>query len=249
MSNRRILIATPSYSGKMDARYHGCVAQMSVEAHQNGWKLDYLVRTTDSILPRARNILLAQFMASGCDDMLFVDSDVWCDPGSFTRIMSHPVDLVGGAYPHRGEIEGFVFRPFDDRLFFDQNTGLMEVDAAATGFLRIRRCVVEQMIAARPDEWYNDITAPEGMKVYNLFDFQLADHMYWSEDYVFCRRYHELGGKAWVDPELILHHEGSKIYSGRLGDWLRARYAQSQAAAKVDSPSDADEARKLLAAE
>lgn len=246
---RKVLIATPSYSGATDARHETCIAQMSAECHALGWKLDRCTRTTDSVLPRARNVLLGNFMASGATDLLMIDADTWCDPGSFTRIMMHNVDLVGGAYPHRGEIDGFVFRPFNDRLFFDDKTGLMEVDACATGFLRITRAVVERLIAAHMDEWYHDITAP-GMQIFNLFDFKLDEHMYWSEDYVFCRKWRAVGGQSWIDPELMLHHKGEKVYSGRLGDWLRDRYRDLQAAGKIPGQGDTlTEAEKLLAAE
>jgi hypothetical protein len=73
--------------------------------------------------------------------------------------------------------------------------------------MRITRSVGEKMIAAYPDLWYHDSTcSPAGLKVYNLFDFELLNHQYFTEDYVFCRRFRAIGGKVWVDPILELDH-------------------------------------------
>jgi hypothetical protein len=224
---RRILIATPTYNGELDYRYHASIAKMSQEANAKGWGCDFTLRTTDSILPRARAVLFAQFLEGNFDDMMCVDSDVWAESGCFTRLMSHDVALVGGVYPHRGDKEGFVFKPWQDRLMFDEKTGLMEVEASPTGFLRIRRDCAEKLVAAHQDEWYEDMTAP-GKRLFNLFEFQFnkATHQLWGEDYTFCKKWAALGEKTWIDPELILHHKWQTESVGALGPWLRTKYAR-----------------------
>src|SRR5271170_1821784 len=114
---RKVFVATPCYSGKLAREHTSFVAQMSIEAHSMGLSMDYCVRTTDSILTRARNCLVAKFMETDATDFLFVDSDVWASPGTFTQIMKHDEDIIGGCYPHRGDDhDGFVFRPLEDKL-------------------------------------------------------------------------------------------------------------------------------------
>jgi hypothetical protein len=44
-----------------------------------------------------------------------------------------------------------------------------------------------------------------------------------GEDYAFCRRWTDMGGKVWVNPEIKMGHVGYKTFQGHLGDWLRSR--------------------------
>jgi hypothetical protein len=55
-----------------------------------------------------------------------------------------------------------------------------------------------------------------------MFEFQVRDHRLYSEDYNFCRRWREIGGTCWVDPDQTLHHIGTKVFSGNLMRWLES---------------------------
>ena len=37
---------------------------------------------------------------------------------------------------------------------------------------------------------------------------------YLSEDYTFCRRWQNMGGKVYVDPHVILDHVGTYTFKG-----------------------------------
>jgi hypothetical protein len=43
---------------------------------------------------------------------------------------------------------------------------------------------------------------------------------YLSEDYTFCRRWQQIGGKIWIDPKTKLTHIGSYTFNGNIGDLL-----------------------------
>lgn len=104
--------------------------------------------------------------------------------------------------------------------------GLLEVYDAGTGFMLISREALETMIAAfKEDISYvsdsstvnNDGTI-ERVQVerYALFDtsIDLETNRYLSEDYTFCRRWQNVGGQVWIDPNIILNHHGSYTYRG-----------------------------------
>jgi hypothetical protein len=229
------MIAVPSNAGTPDYSTAMSIATAQMEAAQRGWMADTVYRVKDSMITRARNVLFTLFLQSECTDLFFIDDDIGCQPGSFGRLMDHPVEIVGGSYrSRRGDIEEFVLKPLPgDGLCFDpdQKTGLMEVEAVPTGFMRITRAAALRMVEAYPDLWFYDSTAP-GMKIHCLFDFALdqENHMYWSEDYYFCRRWRAIGGKVWVDPFLELTHTGKDAFKGNLLDWLKRRNAEHQAA-------------------
>lgn len=226
---RRIMIGCPSGAGHPHYTTNLCSERMIMEGLENGWQVDHYFRGHDSMITRARDVIFSNFYHEPTyTDLFFLDDDVACRPGSFTRIMNHPVDLVGGAYRGKREPEEYTIRALpsgeDGRhLQFDPETKLMEVEAVATGFMRITRKCAETFVNADPDAWYYDCTAPKDMKVFSIFDNYLdrPARAKWSEDYYFCRKYRELGGRVWVDPMLELDHTGEKTFTGCLFDYLK----------------------------
>jgi len=179
----------------------------------------------DSLISHARNVCVAKFLESDCTDLFFLDSDVACGPGAFSRIMKHPVDLVAGVYRVKSETVRYPVEwlgPGD--LWADPATGLLEVRDVPFGFVRLTRAAVEKMVEAHKDEWFTAAGA-ESLKCWLLFNTEVKDNRFWGEDFYFCRQWRELGGKVWVDPEIPLQHidaEGTP-YIGHLGNWLRNR--------------------------
>lgn len=246
---RNIFFAVPSYSGHIHYSTHLSIVRALGEVTQRGWLAEEVFRTADSVISRARNVLFSMFLASNCTDLFYWDSDVSCRPGCFVRLMEHPVDIVGGAYRGRSDAENFVMRTLPSGIMqFDPATKLMEVDAIGTGFLRITRAAAERVRDAFYDDWYHDATAPEGMKIHNIFDFQLRGREYWSEDYTFCRRARQVGLKIWVDPLLELDHLGEKLYRGCLFDWLQKNAPRESGAAPQQPPALIDLAKAFLKA-
>lgn len=245
-SERKILICIPAGSGEPDNSTQVACADAAREAHALGWKTVQMVRATDSMLVRARDVLFSAFYASDCSDVLFVDDDVAWNPGTFTKIMSHafdkdghPVELVAGVYPGRGDPLDYVVRPLQisrrpgevqggierTGVYLDVQypSGLAEVEGAATGFMRLTRAGAQRMVEAHADDWYEDPTA-KGLRIYHLFDFvfRRERRQLFSEDYIFCERFRAAGGRVFVDVDLTLHHTGKKTWTGNFGEFLRA---------------------------
>ncbi len=227
---RNILFAIPTYSGDIHVNTMTAIANASVEAAAQGWRTDMTVRSLDSIISRARYDLFSIFLAKPeATDLFFVDADVAWHPGAFTRLMSHDVDLVGGVYPSRGDPTGphaqdFVIKPHPGELFIQPN-GLIDVEGVGTGFMRVTRKCAERMVEVNNNRWFYDRTA-QGLKIYSLFEFELdiVGRQMFSEDYVFCRRWRETGGKVWADAELTLLHTGEKTFAGHFGNYLRTQH-------------------------
>jgi hypothetical protein len=200
-----------------------------------GWAVEQEVRGGDSILVRARDVLVSRFWESGLTDMLFVDSDISFEPETFIKIMSHPVELVGGAYRGRGDRDDYAVSPLPEGINIHYPSGIAEVRGIATGFLRITRAAVERLIKWMPeDHWYSDEGTAPGLKIRHFFDFTFDPKeppgmRLRGEDYVFCDRFRAAGGKVWADCEVKLHHEGRQIWTGHFGDFLRRGGAGTKA--------------------
>lgn len=233
---RSVRIAIPTYNGEIGALTMTGVARAMDEAKALGWGASFDIRPCDSLPPRARNHLVKRFLDSDATDLVFWDADVGTVPGAFARLLMHPVDVVGGVYRLRQDPEEYPLRFLPSGSHEDQETGLIEVDGIATGFLRIARTAIETMIAHFPDLW----AIEHDLKIPWLFDYELRNHQYFSEDFVFCARYREAGGRIWADPILPFHHTGPKTFTGCY-DKFRGAYL----AAKT-TPAELDEAQRDL---
>lgn len=92
--------------------------------------------------------------------------------------------------------------------------GLIELHDAGTGFMLIKREAIMKMIQSYPELKYNnDVTLNDDSvsnNFYAMFDTMIdpKDRRYLSEDYTFCRRWQDIGGKIWLDPSISLDHYG-----------------------------------------
>lgn len=97
---------------------------------------------------------------------------------------------------------------------------LMEIYTLATGFMMIQRVCIEKMIKAFPQYKYTDdcgfLQGDENKFAYALFDCAIVNDHYFSEDWLFCHRWREIGGQIFVDITIDLWHTGQEDYTGRL---------------------------------
>lgn len=98
------------------------------------------------------------------------------------------------------------------------NRNLTEVRHIATGFMMIKRAVIEKMFQAFPNTKYTDdvsfLEPNENEFAYALFDCAVEDGHYLSEDWLFCNRWKNLGGKIFIDVSINLTHTGIEDYNG-----------------------------------
>jgi hypothetical protein len=52
-----------------------------------------------------------------------------------------------------------------------------------------------------------------------------------SEDYAFCQRWRDIGGKVYLDVNIPMGHVGPKMYHGCLGEWAKPQYQLKENAA------------------
>jgi predicted O-methyltransferase YrrM len=95
--------------------------------------------------------------------------------------------------------------------------GLREVEGLPTGFMKIKRSVLEKMTDGCP--WYFD-------KIYQthlLFNRSAPDesHVRWGGDLDFCRRWRAMGGKIYALEDLRLGHVAKVIVYDSLAAHLR----------------------------
>jgi FkbM family methyltransferase len=167
----------------------------------------------DSLIPRARNRLAQCFLESDCTDLLFIDSDLIFSAAHVKRIMSHMEPLVGGFYPKKQSGDPHWVCNYEVPVPDPREDGLQELVYIGTGFMRISRTVFEQMLKQFGPalEYRCDDT---GRLEHDFFSVGAFKGRYLSEDWYFCQRWRDLGGKVWGDTKFFLKHVGMKIYPG-----------------------------------
>jgi hypothetical protein len=166
---------------------------------------------------RSRNQLTAAFLRSDCTHLMFIDCDLVFNAAQVLRLIDHDLPVVGGLYPKKqdGKLE-WVINTLPQQGA-PEKTGLCAVKYVGTGFMCIKREVFEAMRDAYPDSRYRADYGNREME----FDFwpmsvyrknQEDEGRYLSEDWYFCQRWLDMGGKIYADSKVLLRHVGTAIY-------------------------------------
>lgn len=225
LRKNNIFFATPCYGGMLTDQYFLSMFRVSQLLMQHGINFRITTLRNESLITRARNILVAMFLDSECTHLMFVDSDIEFQPDDFLRALAYDKPIMAAAYPKKAlPIQyaiNFKFVNADTKEIKVEN-GAIEVLDASTGFFLIKRETIEKMIQEYPELHYrndSNIDAKLNKHCYALFDTMLdpTDNRYLSEDYTFCRRWQQLGGEIWLDPNTKLNHVGSYTFEGDVG--------------------------------
>jgi len=192
------------------AHFQSCL-NLKEELTKVGFKHDWLLGANESLVTRARNEMAATYLGSEYERLMWIDADIEFSPDDVAALWNLDTDIAVGVYQMKNLSQTRYAAWYKGKLVEDLNQfqdGQIEVDYAGTGFMMIKRHVLEQMIKAYPRTRY---TGPHG-PVHALFDTSIEDDTYLSEDYFFCKRWRELGGKITMDPMVRLKHWGTYAY-------------------------------------
>lgn len=208
LEGRHLMLAIPTYDGKIGVEAAFELPRLAASAGQHGFQISLVHVSGCSIITRARNQLVKEFLDSPCTDLLFVDSDMSYKTDNITRLMAlaTDMDVVAGACPNRtGENKFYLdFDRVNGDIYINE-IGLVKVSRVGTGFMLIRRHVIENMLEHMPELKYTSKTDGE---MYAVFDFQQTADGYFGEDFVFCDRVRQCNMAVWLDPENDIGHYG-----------------------------------------
>jgi hypothetical protein len=225
----KVLIGTPAYGGMLTESYFQSILNLKNHAFALGLDVSIMTLTNESLVTRARNEIVAAFMADDYTDLLFIDADIKFDAEHVLRILNAPFEVCATPYAMKGlnwesiaSIDGdidahkaasihSVINIQNDAMTHD---GFVEAIDAGTGFMRIQKSAIKKMIEAYPETAYlSDNIGVGNRERWALFDTVIDNGRYLSEDYAFCRRWQALGEKVWVDAaSTALGHQGSYTY-------------------------------------
>lgn len=213
-TGKKVMLATPSY-GSPSPSYVFSIARSREALSQAGIPSAYLLLQGFCHVDDSRNKIVREFLESDCTDLMFLDADVDWEPEGLVQVCQRDLDIVGGIYPYRREgSEEMPVRLKDGAVCKD---GLVEVLGLPTGFMKIRRGVLEKMASLAPK--YFDKHVETAL----VFDRPTPgpDKTRWGGDVDFCNRWLALGGRIFADQEVRLGHTGTIVVRDSLGSHLR----------------------------
>lgn len=242
-----LFIATPCYGDNVVVEFMQSISKLLPELEKRFIKYNFVTVSTESLITRARNGLMSNFLHDkSYTHLLFIDSDIEFDPISVIKLLQSDHDVVGGIYPlkrinfdklklnynelkNKSELTmdekstickkslNYAFTPVSKTM--NMKNHCIEVTDVATGFMLIKRNVIEQMVKKYPELEYKPFKNDQygdNTKYYAFFDTMIHPDtgIYLSEDYAFCKRWVDIGGKVYARTDIDLSHIGTHYYNG-----------------------------------
>lgn len=202
---RSAFIATPAYQG-VGAGYAFALAETVRALGAVGCGVETAIYAGDCHVDDARNRLVRQFLRSRCTDLVFIDADLRWEPADFVALLDYDLDVVGATYALKQDAPSFPVMRLPEATI---NDNVMEVEAVPTGFLRIKRHVLESMAADAPKYGGKaDMEANTPL----IFERALIDGTRWGGDTNFCRKWRATGGKVHLFVTPWLEHSGNAVW-------------------------------------
>jgi len=182
LRKKKVFLATPMYGGQCAGMYTKSIADMSALFAKYGIPLQLYYLFNESLITRARNYCVDEFLRSDATHLMFIDSDIGFNPQDVLAMLSlmtdeSPYDVLGGPYPKKciswEKIKQAVDKGVADEdpstldryvgdYVFNPKYGQKEIPLGepvevlelGTGFMMIKRNVFERYRQAYPELSY-----------------------------------------------------------------------------------------------
>ena len=172
LRKHKVFVATPMYGGMAHGLYIKSSLDLQTTMNKYGIDCKFSFLFNESLITRARNYLVDEFLRSDYTHLLFIDSDIHYNPQDVIALLALDKDVIGGPYPKKSvnwgnvaqaarnhpdlepkELEQlvgeYVFNVVKGTQKFTV-TEPLEVLEIGTGFMMVKRDVFSKMSEAYP---------------------------------------------------------------------------------------------------
>lgn len=245
LRSHKVFVATPMYGGQCHGMYMKSCLDLQTCFQHYGIQSRFSFIFNESLITRARNYLVDEFLRSDFTHLLFLDSDIHFNPQDIVAMLALDKEVIGAPYPkkainwgniaqaarmHPGldpqELQNlvgdYVFNVVKGTDKFQVSEPL-EVMEIGTGYMLIKRDVFKRWEAAYPQKKYRpDHVGQKNFDgtryIHAYFDTVIdpQSERYLSEDYMFCQWWRAIGGKVWLCPWVQTQHVGTYAFTGNM---------------------------------
>ena len=203
LRKRKLFVAAPMYGGQCAGMFSRSIADLSSLCTNYGIQLQFYFLFNESLITRARNYCVDEFLRSNATHMMFIDSDIGFSAQDVIALLAMmgdetEYDIMCGPYPKKciswekikhavdkgaADQDPSVLERFVGDYVFNPKSGVneipinqpVEVREGGTGFMMIRRKTFEQIAAAYPSLSYR----PDHVRT-EAFDGSREIHAYFD---------------------------------------------------------------------
>ena len=183
LRKRKLFIATPMYGGACAGMFARSIADLSAMCAQHGIPLQMYFLFNESLITRARNYCVDEFMRSEAEHLMFIDSDIGFNPNDVIAMMAlqaqeeEKYNIIGGPYPKKciswekikmavdkgiADEDPNVLEKFVGDYVFNPKSGQQsiqigepcEVLEIGTGFMMVAKSAMQKFIDSYPQYMY-----------------------------------------------------------------------------------------------
>lgn len=106
LQKNKLFVATPMYGGACNGMYARAMCDLTAMCLKYGIEMKSYFLFNESLITRARNYCVDEFLRSGYTHLLFIDSDIGFNPQDVLALLAlqtddSEYDVIGGAYPKK----------------------------------------------------------------------------------------------------------------------------------------------------
>ena len=239
-----IVVATPAYGGQLTVSYVDSLIRSQVLFQQYGIQFNVLFLCNHSLITMARNRIVCEIFQKDkhdWDNIVWIDAYISWEPEDLLKLCLHDEDVVCGTYRKKiHQACHFTVKLISGKEEPDER-GLIDVEATGTGFLRVSRKAMEDLLSSEKTSYTEKVTQVEfantNIEIKNIFESGIKNGEMLSEDFFFCAKLRERGYKIMLDTKIDLGHDGSFTYRGSMSHYLNYR---KEELAKADGKDKVD---------
>ena len=177
LRKRKIFVATPMYGGQCSGMYTKSTADLATISTQYGMDVRFFYLFNESLITRARNYLVDEFLRSPYTHLMFIDSDIHFNPNDVLTLAALDKEIIGAPYPKKciawekvrnavdaglADDDPVQLEEYTGDFVFNPASGTSEIKVSepvevleiGTGFMLVRREVFEKFRDAYPQFSY-----------------------------------------------------------------------------------------------
>jgi glycosyltransferase involved in cell wall biosynthesis len=106
LRKRKLFVATPMYGGQCNGIFTRSLCDLTAMCVKYGIEIRSYFLFNESLITRARNYCVDEFLRSDAEHLLFIDSDIGFNPQDVIALMAlqspeSPYDVIAGPYPKK----------------------------------------------------------------------------------------------------------------------------------------------------
>jgi hypothetical protein len=204
----KVLIATPSYDGKLDAWYTNSLINTVVLGLQNEIVFQSVFMSYDALIQRSRNDLIGIAVDNDFDGILWIDSDMEWNPQWAIDLINLGKDVIGLPVIKKSiETESYNVKCKPENLIINKD-GLIKVESIGTGFLYLSKNAIKYLWDNSEPYTHNNVNRKW------VFEVKVQDNDIISEDVLLCQKLRDGGFEVFIDSNKTCNHIGTLKYQG-----------------------------------